>query len=833
MKLFRNTLLLVLLPMFPAVRAQSSPVSFSGLKTATIYVSAANGNDSWSGRLPWPNGSRTDGPLATFEQARKTVLSVNKTGLSEVRVQFREGVYYLGATETLTQADSGTAQTQIVYENFPGEYPVFSGGRRVTNWTRASGNMWTAPLPAGALYFEDLFYNGVRHPRPRLGGYLGTYYRMSTVYVDDTEAAKSENQNCSIYVEGKGWECFDRFAYDSTTPISSSWKNLNPPPGANSHCDPSTGSIAPVGDIAVLDFEQFSVSKLLVSCVDTQHAIVYMTGPTPMPAKHATEVGFIQDHRYLVENVEDALTQPGQWFLDRSTYPWVVKYLAGSAFENPNYDTVIIPQLPQILLASNLRYVTFRGLTFEHGNFTVPAPLGYVSNELEPNIGATVSIQNSQFITFDSSVVTHTSGVGLDIISCNQSGSPSWCLAGSINPNAVTANIVVKNSAFFDLGVHGVRVGVPGLPQDSDANVPYSITIENNVIEGYGRVIPSAFGIGSGVGHDNLFTHNDVYDGYHCAISISENLPDNVAPGGHGDFNNTISFNHVFNLLQGIMNDGGSIRIQGGNSVSDAVGNKILNNKIHDVTDASIQDPDGYGGHGIYLDNQTGQVDVENNLVYRVSASGIYAAHGPAKHGEASTITNNIFAFARASMVQEGFPYENGDWGAQAHRSMILSNNIFYFDRNENSPLQPFRVQAGCTYADMFAYSDYQDFTSNLYWRTDGTFASEPHAFHQQLAPSGPNVPNAPCSASKSDWTFYLFSQWMTQAGEDAHSIIQNPGFLFPVYPLDIYWMPKGSPGAGFVPFDPNEAGRTFPKFIPPPVAPGFPTMHFNPVTDY
>jgi len=44
------------------------------------------------------------------------------------------------------------------------------------------------------------------------------------------------------------------------------------------------------------------------------------------------------------------------------------------------------------------------------------------------------------------------------------------------------------------------------------------------------------------------------------------------------------------------MNDGGSIRIDGGNAVFTAAGNKILNNRIHDVTDASIMDSNGYGG---------------------------------------------------------------------------------------------------------------------------------------------------------------------------------------------------------------------------------------------
>ena len=155
--------------------------------------------------------------------------------------------------------------------------------------------------------------------------------------------------------------------------------------------------------------------------------------------------------------------------------------------------------------------------------------------------------------------------------------------------------------------------GEPYIAADTAGNAPQSITVQNNVVEGYGRTIPASFGIGQGMGHDNLYTHNDVYDGYHCAISTSQGIGDTTKPSGIGNANATISFNHVYNLLQGIMNDGGSIRIDGGNSVFTAAGNRILNNKIHDVTDASIMDPNGYGGNGIYLDNNTGLAPTEGS----------------------------------------------------------------------------------------------------------------------------------------------------------------------------------------------------------------------------
>ena len=39
---------------------------------ARLYV-ATNGNDAWSGKLPQPNHTRTDGPYATIDRARREV----------------------------------------------------------------------------------------------------------------------------------------------------------------------------------------------------------------------------------------------------------------------------------------------------------------------------------------------------------------------------------------------------------------------------------------------------------------------------------------------------------------------------------------------------------------------------------------------------------------------------------------------------------------------------------------------------------------------------------------------------------------------------------------
>ncbi len=188
-----------------------------------------------------------------------------------------------------------------------------------------------------------------------------------------------------------------------------------------------------------------------------------------------------------MENVEDELTEPGQWFLDRSASPWMLVYLA-DAGENPNTDTVVAPQLTHLLQSSDLLRVTFQGLGFEHDNYVVP-DVGEPGRETFRKITPAISITNSSLLTFDSVTVARTSGMGLWFTSCLEGGqgspipgNPPWCQ--DLQDNATVSNNVVRNSFFYDLGASAIGVGFQQRTADTDTKVPYAMTIENNVIAG-------------------------------------------------------------------------------------------------------------------------------------------------------------------------------------------------------------------------------------------------------------------------------------------------------------------------------------------------------------
>ena len=782
----------------------TSPSAPMNIGAGADYFVATNGNDSWSGELTAPNATNTDGPFATIAHAQTAVQTLVANGngrTTAITVQIEGGTYYQQAL-TFTSADSGTATLGVLWENYPNESPIISGGMVVTGWTNTTGNTYQTTLPESTVYFENLFYNGGRRLRPRVGGStagpVGTYLRNAgPIYLAGSPPpSPPPNPNCAIYVTGSGWECFDRFKFNPGD-VSSTWTNLNPP--------------YPTGDIELLDFEFWSVPKMRISSIDSVNNIVYLTGPTDqITGVH----GFLTNHRYLVENVLNLLTQPGQWFLDRSATPWTLTYIANPG-ENPPTDTVIIPQSTQVMTMTGLEYVTFQGLQFEHDNFTVPSA-GYVSTQQEPLLTGALSCYNCQYVTFNSDIITQTAGTGIEFKTTDTSET--------------TAYNTFENGALFDIGGIGIRVGELPASTDTDADVAQFTTVENTLIEGISRVFPSAPGIVQGSGHNNTYTQNDIYDGYHSGIEVC--LAPSCSPGrknSSGTFSNTASFNHVFDLYEGVTDDGGAIYFATGGSTFIATGNQILNNKIHDTSDASIIDSDGYGGYGINLDGYTGAVTVENNLVYRVSAMGVNITHGPQLANYTNTIFNNIFAYARQGMIANGNPYLTNACPSSPITIFNTSSNLFYFDRNST---EAFYVQQGCDYSCGFSLPSLHDWQSNLYWRTDGAFSTDPDAFHYQPTASSPNL----CATSSKSWTFETFAGWQG-LGEDLVGVANvNPGFTDPVYPYDNYSLPNGSPGVGFTVFNPNEAGRNNPIINPTDtinIPATMPTTFYNPASAY
>src|SRR4051794_29214036 len=118
----------------------------AGRAARAVFV-APTGNDANA-------GTPAEQPVRTLGKARDLARAAG----AGTTVVLAGGTYQLSQPITLTAADSG-----ITWSAAPGARPVISGGRPVTGWKK-SGNLWSAPVPAG-LKTRQLYVNGVRAQR--------------------------------------------------------------------------------------------------------------------------------------------------------------------------------------------------------------------------------------------------------------------------------------------------------------------------------------------------------------------------------------------------------------------------------------------------------------------------------------------------------------------------------------------------------------------------------------------------------------------------------------------------------------------------------------------
>ena len=279
------------------------------------------------------------------------------------------------------------------------------------------------------------------------------------------------------------------------------------------------------------------------------------------------------------------------------------------------------------------------------------------------------------------------------------------------------------------------------------------------------------------------------------------------------------------------MNDGGSIRIDGGNTVFTAAGNKILNNKIHDVTDASdhgfqrLRRPRNLYGRP-YRPGGRGEQSGVSRL--RRSRCTLRTARprptSPIPSGTTFWRLRGWLWSATPGPTADGVP-------ASVDQAFVVNNNLFLLRPRERfrsaiPGAGRMRVQRRLP---VYAF---QLFSSNLYWRTDGGFC-RPTPKRSTCNPKPGTGPNAPCS-DDTDYLDVLYLRAVAAAvGEDPQSVVQNPGFANPVLSRGRLLAAQGIAGRRVCSFDPNQAGRTNPVIKPPAVPATFPTKTFNPATDY
>lgn len=345
------------------------------------------------------------------------------------------------------------------------------------------------------------------------------------------------------------------------------------------------------------------------------------------------------DEKIYLENVFEMLQKPGQWYFDHSEYLLYYIPRAGECMADAD---AVIPLADAFLIAEETANKHIRGIHFRYCSsaydYRVSLPRRSPWHVIEtPRQGECEVPGCIQFIHARHCSVTdcsmeHIGRYGIEI--ARQSAYISVC-----------------RNQFLDLGTGAVKnyrrdAYAVRVPEDET----HHVQIADNYIFHYGRLFKAAAGILLTDVHHYTVTHNEIAYGEYTAVSCGWIWGYDSGRNGH----NEISYNYIHHIGNNSVCDMGAIYMLGVQPCT-----AIKNNVIHDVTDREEN------GWGIYLDEGSSDMTVENNLVYRVSTEAMHI-----HYGRNNRVVNNIFACGAVALLSNT-RHEN-------HTQLVVERNIFY-----------------------------------------------------------------------------------------------------------------------------------------------------------
>jgi hypothetical protein len=478
----------------------------------TFFV-AVTGNDSWSGRLPEPNADRTDGPCVSLAAACRAARQEGTDRPRKVIIQ--AGQYFLDKPLELNADDAG-----LTIESAPGADVCLYGGRKVTGWEKDGEKFYSVALPGAKdkkWDFRALVVNGRFCRRARLPE-EGFFEHLSSFDVP------------WMSTTGGGWK---------RKPTSEELTTMKYRPE-------DIGPWLDVNNAEVTIYHMWDESLVGLKAMDAEKQILTFTSPSGHPP------GAFGVKKYVIWNIREGMTRPGQWYLDRTVGKLVYWPLPGEDMADAE---VFAPTIESIIRIRGTREnpardITIRGLTLSVT--TTPLEAGGFGAGRFDGAVSLASDENCRLI-------------GLEIVNVGGQGI-----------KASGDRLRIERCHVHNAGACGIRC------QGAEA------VVADNHIHDVGLTYPSAIALQGG-GRDCLISHNEIHDCPYTAINC-------------GGQRNRIEHNLIFHAMKEL-HDGGGIYCFAGKDLV------LRGNFIRDIIDTG-----GYGASAYYLDERSENCLVEGNL---------------------------------------------------------------------------------------------------------------------------------------------------------------------------------------------------------------------------
>ncbi len=636
------------------------------------------------------NEGTIDSPFASLTKARDRAREIRKntSGNQPIDVIALQGEYSMLQPLELTIEDSGTSSAPLVFSAEKGAKVVFSAGVRIGGFEKVNDKLWKTFIPQVAYY--------------------NWYFEQ--LYVNNRRATRARTPDQGFYTVKSVTESVIEQGSGKYPEVAIQKIFLD---STDAGCFNSF-SKQDYNDAVITFYHNWDNTQKHILNYNRKESAIYTSGEGMKPWNPINN-----KTRWFTDNFRQALDAPGEWFLERSGTLYYIP-CEGETIENTSFTAPLLDDFISIQgdessgrMVENIR---FENIAFEFSGYRMP----YNGNEPAQaafSVGAVITLDFARNITFSNCELAHTGTYGF------------WF-------RRACSDCSVTGCYIHDLGAGGVKIGETTIDPD-EKNITKNIIIDNNIIRDGGNVFPCAVGIIIFNASDNHLTHNEIANLRYSGISAGWVWGYAYSPSKR----NIIQFNNIHHLGWGELSDMGGVYTLGASE-----GTSVSNNVIHHVYSFD------YGGWGLYTDEGSFGIVMENNLVYACKNSGFHQ-----HYGKENIIRNNIFALNLRAQLQAT--------RIEEHRSIVFTNNIIYFDKGTllTSNWNKFNL-----------LSDY-----NCYWDTrskDVKFADK------------------------------SFKEWQ-KSGKDIHSVIADPGFVNPTG-FDFHFKNLSVvKKIKFVPFDYSQAG--------------------------